>query len=58
MGEAVGEFECGGEAGLLVQAAEVADQVDDCVLFLEGFIRQGAIKAIKVFCNSQYLLVK
>lgn len=54
----MGEFEGGDEAGLLVQAAEVADQVDDCVLFLEGFIRQSAIKAIKVFCNSQYLLVK
>ena len=31
----MGEFEGGGEAGLLVQAAEVTGQVDDGVLFLE-----------------------
>jgi len=30
----VGEFESGDEAGLLVQAAEVTDKVDDGVLFL------------------------
>ena len=34
MGEAVGEFKGGDEAGLLVQAAEVTDKVDDGVLFL------------------------
>ena len=39
----MGEFEVGDEAGLLVQAAEATDQVDDGVFFLEGFIRQGVI---------------
>ena len=33
----MGEFEGGDEAGLLVQAAEVTDKVDDVVLLLEGF---------------------
>ena len=33
----MGEFEGGGEAGLLVQAAEVTDKIDDCVFFYEGF---------------------
>ena len=33
----MGEFEGSDEAGLLVQAAEVADKVDDNILFLEGF---------------------
>ena len=37
----MGEFEGGNEAGLLVQAAEDTDKVDDGVLFLEGFIGQG-----------------
>ena len=40
----MGEFEGSGEAGLLVQAAEVTDKVDDGVLFLEGFIGQGLQK--------------
>lgn len=40
----MGEFEGGDEAGLLVQAAEVTDEVDDRVLFLEGFIGQGLQK--------------
>ena len=40
----MGEFEGGDEAGLLVQAAEVTDKVDNGVLFLEGFIGQGVIK--------------
>ena len=43
----MGEFEGGGEAGLLVQAAEVADQIDDRVLLLEGFIGQGVIEVIE-----------
>ena len=34
----MGEFEGSGEAGLLVQAAEVTDQVDDGILFLKGFV--------------------
>ena len=36
-GEAVGEFEGGDEARLLVQAAEAADGVDDLFFFLESF---------------------
>ena len=40
----MGEFEGSDEAGLLVQAAEVTDKVDDGVLFLEGFIGQGLQK--------------
>ena len=47
VGEAVGEFKGSDEAGLLVQAAEVTDKVDDSVLFLEGFIGQGVIEVIK-----------
>ena len=43
----MGEFEGVDEAGLLVQAAEVTDKVDDGVLFLEGFIGQGVIEVIK-----------
>ena len=39
----MGEFEAIHKAGLLVQAAEVADQVDDCVLFLEGFADHNLI---------------
>ena len=31
----MGEFEGGDEAGLLVQAAEVTDKVDDGVLFFD-----------------------
>ena len=41
------EFEGGDEAGLLVQAAEVTDKVDDSVLFFEGFIRQGVIEFVE-----------
>ena len=37
----MGEFKGGDEAGLLVQAAEVTDKVDDGVLFFEGFIGLG-----------------
>lgn len=33
----MGEFKGGDEAGLLVQAAEVTDQIDDRVFFYEGF---------------------
>ena len=43
----MGEFEGSDEAGLLVQAAEVTDKVDDSVLFLEGFIGQGVIKVVE-----------
>ena len=47
MGEAVGEFEGGDEAGLLVQTAEIADQINDCVLFFERFVGQGVIEVIE-----------
>ena len=47
----MGEFEGGDEAGLLVQAAEVAGQIDDGVLFLEGFIGQGVIEIIEGLVN-------
>ena len=43
----MGEFEGGDEAGLLVQAAEVTNKVDDGVLFFEGFIRQGVIEVVE-----------
>ena len=43
----MGEFEGGDEAGLLVQAAEVTDQIDDSVLFLKGFVRQSVIEVIE-----------
>ena len=43
----MGEFEGSDEAGLLVQAAEVTDKVDNGVLFLEGFIGQGVIEVVK-----------
>ena len=33
----MGKFEGGDEAGLLVQAAEVTDKIDDCVFFYEVF---------------------
>ena len=47
LGEAVGEFEGSDKAGLLVQAAEVTDEVDDGVLFFEGFIGQGVIEVVE-----------
>ena len=47
MVEAVGEFESINKAGLLVQATEVAGQVDDGVLFLKGFIGQGVIEVVE-----------
>ena len=37
----------GDEAGLLVEAAEVTGQIDDGVLFFEGFIGQGVIEVVK-----------
>ena len=37
----------GSEAGLLVQAAEVTGQVNDGVLFLEGFVGQGIIEVVE-----------
>ena len=43
----MGEFEGGDEAGLLVQAAEATDKVDNGVLFLEGFIGQGVIEVVE-----------
>ena len=43
----MGEFECGNEAGLLVETAEVTDKVDDGVFFLEGFIGQGVIEVVE-----------
>ena len=47
----MGEFEGGGEAGLLVEAAEVTDQIDNGVLFFEGFIGQGVIEVIEGLFN-------
>ena len=43
----MGEFEGGDEARLLVQAAEVADQIYNGVLLLKGFIGQGVIEVVK-----------
>ena len=43
----MGEFEGGDEAGLLVQATEVTDKVDDGIFFLEGFIGQGVIEVVE-----------
>ena len=37
----MGNFESIPKAGLLMQAAEVTDKVDDGVLFLESFNGQG-----------------
>ena len=58
----MGEFEGGDEAGLLVQAAEVTDKVDDGILFLEGFIGQGVIEVVEGLFNlvgivGAYMLV-
>ncbi len=47
----MGEFEAVDEAGLLMQAAEVTNQVDDGVLFLVGFIEQGVIEVIEGLFN-------
>ena len=47
----MGEFEGGDEAGLLVQAAEVTDQIYNGVLFLEGFIGESIIKVAEVLLN-------
>ncbi len=43
----MGEFEGGDEAGLLVQATEVADQIYNGVLFLERLIGQGVIEVVE-----------
>ena len=43
----MGEFEGSDEAGLLVEAAEVADQIYNGVFFLEGFIGQGVIEGVE-----------
>ena len=43
----MGEFKGGDEAELLVQAAEVTGQVDDSVLFFQGFIGQGVIEVVE-----------
>lgn len=43
----MGEFEGGDETGLLVQAAEVTGQINDGVLFLEGFIGQSVIEVVE-----------
>ena len=37
----MGEFKGGDKAGLLVQAEEVTDKIDDGVLFLKGFAGWG-----------------
>ena len=43
----MGEFEGSDKAGLLVEAAEVAGEIDDGVLFFEGFVGQGVIEVIE-----------
>ena len=43
----MGEFEGGDEAGLLVQTAEITDQIDNGVLFFMGFIGQGIIEVVE-----------
>ena len=48
----MGEFEGGDEAGLLVQAAEVTNEVDDGILFLERFIGQGVIEVVNYFITQ------
>ena len=53
----MGEFEAVDEAGLLVQAAEVAGQVDDGILLLEGFIGQGVIEIIESLFDLVGVLV-
>ena len=47
----MGELEGGYEAGLLVETAEVTDQIDDGILFLKGFIGQGVIEVIEGLFN-------
>ena len=47
LGRGGGKFEGGDEAGLLVQATEVADQIYNGVLFLERLIGQGVIKVVE-----------
>ena len=53
----MGEFEGGDEAGLLVQTAEITDQIDDGVLFLEGFIGQGVIEVVESLFDLVCVLV-
>ena len=53
----MGEFEAVDEAGLSVQAAEVAGQVDDGILLLEGFIGQGVIEIIESLFDLVGVLV-
>ena len=53
----MGEFEAVDEAGLLVQAAEVAGEIDDGVLFLEGFIGQGVIEVIESLFDLVSVLI-
>ena len=43
----MGEFEGGDEAGLLVQAAKVTDQIYNSGLFLESFSGEGIIKVVE-----------
>ena len=39
------------EAGLLVQAAEVTDSIDDFILFFEGFTGRRVVEIIKYLFN-------
>ena len=43
----MGEFESINKAGLLVQAAEATDSVDDLILFLEGFSGHRVVEFIE-----------
>ena len=55
--ETVGEFGRGDETGLLVQAAEFTDQIDNGVLFLKGFIGQGVIEVVESLFDLVCFLV-
>ena len=53
----MGEFGRGDETGLLVQAAEFTDQIDNGVLFLKGFIGQGVIEVVESLFDLVCFLV-
>ena len=49
--QAEAEADAVDEAGLLVQAAEVTDSIDDFILFLEGFTGHRVVEFIKCLFN-------
>ena len=53
----MGEFEGSDEARLLVETAEVTDQIDNGVLFLKGFIGQGVIEVVESLFDLVCVLV-